>query len=74
MPETCFYKIDYQHHSSTSFAFDEMHAAAIVEAPKDIYFDKLDSLCRQKIPGVLAAEQVPSSLYPQARLTKGSDR
>lgn len=51
MPETCFYKIDYQHHSSMSFAFDEMHVTAIVEAPKDIYFDKLDSLCRQKIPG-----------------------
>lgn len=51
MPETWFYMLDYQYHSSTSFAFDQMHATAIVEAPKDIYFDKLDSLCRQKIPG-----------------------
>lgn len=51
MPETCFYEIDYQYHSSTSFAFDKMHVSAIVEAPRDISFDKLDSLCRQKIPG-----------------------
>jgi len=51
MPETCFYKLDYQYHSNSSFAFDEMHATEIVEAPKDICFKDLETLCRQKIPG-----------------------
>jgi len=51
MPETCIYKLDYQHHSSLSFAWDEMHATEIVEAPKDISHKDLDSLRRQKIPG-----------------------
>lgn len=51
MPETCIYKLDYQHHSSSSLAWDEMHATEIVEAPKNIYFKDLETLCRQKIPG-----------------------
>ena len=51
MPETAFYKIDFRHHSSMSFAFDEMHAAEIVEAPENISFKELDQLCYEKIPG-----------------------
>lgn len=49
MPETCFYTLDYQYHSNSSFAFDEMHATEIVEAPKDICFKDLETLCRAKI-------------------------
>lgn len=51
MPETAFYKIDFQHHSSTSLAFDRMHATEIVEAPADISYSKLSELCRENIPG-----------------------
>ena len=51
MPETCIYKLDYQYHSSSSLAWDEMHATEIVEAPKNIGFRELETLCRQKIPG-----------------------
>lgn len=51
MPETTIYKLDYQHHSTLSFAFDQMHATEIVEAPKNINFRDLESLCRSKIPG-----------------------
>lgn len=51
MLETTIYKLDYQHHSTLSFAFDQMHATEIVEAPKNIYFKDLESLCRSKIPG-----------------------
>lgn len=51
MPETAIYEIDYEYHSTSSFAFDEMHAKAIVEAPKNISFKELDNLCFGKIPG-----------------------
>lgn len=51
MENTAFYKIDFQYHSSTSFAFDEMHATEIVEAPKNISYDKLSELCIKNIPG-----------------------
>lgn len=54
MPETCIYKLDYQHHSTLSFAFDIMHATEIVEASKNIGFKELETLCRQKIPGFWA--------------------
>lgn len=30
--DTCIYKVDYQHHSSCSMAFDNMHAIAYVRA------------------------------------------
>ena len=51
MPETAFYKIDFQYHSSMSLAFDEMHATEIVEAPENINKLELSELCRKNIPG-----------------------
>lgn len=51
MAKTAFYRIDFQHHSSTSLAFDEMHATEIVEAPENISYSELSELCRNNIPG-----------------------
>lgn len=51
MAKTAFYKIDFKHHSSLSFAFDEMHATEFVVAPENISFKELEQLCYDKIPG-----------------------
>lgn len=62
MPETCLYKINFQRYSSMSFVFDEMHVIAVVEAPKGICFDTLESLCCKKIPGFWSLNKF-SELY-----------
>ena len=51
MPETCIYRIDYRYHSSLSMSFDEPHMVDYVEAPRNIWRDQLETLCRGKIPG-----------------------
>lgn len=51
MKKTALYMIDYEYHSNSSFAFDEMHRTAIVEAPENVTIQKLRNLCYAKIPG-----------------------
>lgn len=46
--ETCIYKVDYQHISRCSWAFDNMHAVAYVEAEKGISKGKLEILMHSK--------------------------
>ena len=49
--DTCIYEIDYQYHSHFSMAFDEDHVRALVEAPKGLWKDQLEKLCRDKFQG-----------------------
>lgn len=46
--ETCIYKVDYVYHSLASFAFDNQHAIAYVEAPKNIFPWVMEKIMHQK--------------------------
>lgn len=49
--ETCIYRVTYEYHSMSSFAFDNSNAVVYVEARKNIWRDELEKLCQQKFDG-----------------------